>query len=112
MPLRCRSRRESRRRQPDELRGVHPRHQSESAQRLSAGVGTTPAQDVTVQFQTIEGRTYSVAYSENLVDWSIAETGIEGDGSLLQWTDDGSQTNTHPATEPRRFYRIEVELPE
>ncbi|NBB80136.1 MAG: hypothetical protein GVY36_11940 [Verrucomicrobia bacterium] len=75
-------------------------------------LGTTPAQDVTVQFQTIEDRTYTVYYSHNLIDWDVAQSGIVGTGSLIQWTDDGSQTGTHPATESRRFYRIQVELPE
>jgi len=73
-------------------------------------LGTTPAQNVTLQFQTIEGRRYTVDYSHNLIDWDVAESGIQGNGNLMQWTDDGSRTGTHPANENKRFYRVRVEL--
>jgi hypothetical protein len=76
-----------------------------------ANLGMTAAQDTTLQFQTIEDRSYTVYYSHNLIGWDIAESGIQGTGGLMQWTDDGSQTETHPANEPRRFYRIQVDLP-
>jgi hypothetical protein len=73
-------------------------------------IGQNPASDVTLQFQTIEGRSYEILYSENLIQWLPAQTGIPGTGGLLQWTDDGSQTGSHPQSETKRFYRVRVEL--
>ncbi len=74
-----------------------------------AALGTTPAQDRTLQFQTLEGRAYTILWSHDLIEWHPTAT-VQGTGQLESWTDDGTATTTHPATEPRRFYRVQVEL--
>lgn len=76
----------------------------------AVNLGQTPASDITLRFQSIEGRLYTIEVSDNLSLWTPVQTGIPGDGSLMQWTDDGSLTGTHPETENKRFYRVRVEL--
>ena len=73
-------------------------------------LGQTPNSDVTLQFQTIEGRQYTIEVSGDLSQWDPVQTGIIGDGSLMQWTDDGSLTGTHPQAEDKRFYRVRVDI--
>lgn len=68
-----------------------------------------------LDFDTKSGRRYYIWYSNNgLINpsWSNATpSGIEGTGTSLDWTDDGSQTLPPPNQVTNRFYRIEVQWP-
>ena len=64
--------------------------------------------EVTVGFQTSPGRNYQVHFSGDLTGWAPVSPVIAGDGSLKQWTDDGTTTGATPAPEGKRFYRISV----
>src|SRR5262249_19324896 len=59
-----------------------------------------------VRFQSVNGKTYRVEYSNDLVTWSTAVgASIVPSGlGVSQWTDDGTLTGGLPGA--RRFYRI------
>ncbi len=48
-------------------------------------------------FPVVSGNSYSIEGSENLRDWQVLESGIEGDGEAIE--------RTYPASEVFRFYR-------
>ena len=59
-----------------------------------------------VTFDTVAGRHYRLAVSEDLDRWSVLPVGKPGTGSPLGFTHP-----VNPATEPRRFFQV-VEVPE
>ncbi len=69
-----------------------------------------------VRFDTSSSRKYYVYYNNTTLmtqAWSNATpTGIDGTGSLYEWTDDGPpKTDPHPNLVTNRFYKIGVALP-
>ncbi len=54
--------------------------------------------------------TYRIHWDSDLTPprTAISPT-LTGTGGVLNWTDDGSQTGTHPASVPRRFYMISAQ---
>jgi hypothetical protein len=53
--------------------------------------------------------TYSVFYSDDLINWHLADPKVNPwDPSLpyTTWVDDGSKTGVPPSLAPRRFYRV------
>jgi hypothetical protein len=66
-----------------------------------------------LQFASLTGRQYRIQYTDALTanpTWAPASPWINGTGAVLNWTDNGSTTGTHPNTAPRRFYRLEAQL--
>jgi hypothetical protein len=64
---------------------------------------------IAFEFPTTAGQTYTVQYSSNLVHWSASVPSINGSGAVLQWHDAGPPvTDSPPATQPQRFYRLAV----
>ncbi len=64
-----------------------------------------------VNWQSQPGIVYRVQWKNALTDasWMSITPDVTGDGSILNWTDDGSQTGGLPALPPSsRFYRIAV----
>jgi hypothetical protein len=60
-----------------------------------------------IEFNSLAGRTYYVQYSANLEEWRTAVPALTGTGTSQQWIDNGPpKTESHPSTEPCRFYRI------
>ena len=58
-------------------------------------------------FITLTGRSYTIQYTADLVNWSNAVPSIIGNGGLIQWQDTGPPvTDSAPATQQQRFYRI------
>jgi hypothetical protein len=62
-----------------------------------------------VEFSSVSNRLYYIQYSRNLVDWKTAFPAITGNGTHIQWIDNGlPKTESSPATEDMRFYRLIV----
>ena len=62
---------------------------------------------IQIEFSTLINRTYSVQYSSDLVTWNTVVPSIMGIGDVVQFIDDGPpKTESDPASETRRFYRI------
>lgn len=60
-----------------------------------------------LEFPTKLNQLYSVQYSADSVHWFTAFPAVVGTGELLQWTDSGPpKTDSHPATQAARSYRI------
>jgi hypothetical protein len=68
---------------------------------------------IALQFNASASTTYYVQYCHTLGStWKTAATPILGTGALTEWVDDGPpNTESHPATQPYRFYRL-VALPQ
>ncbi len=63
--------------------------------------------DFLVEFNSEAGRIYFVQYGNDLTDWKTAWPSVAGTGNRIQWMDNGPpRTETSPAPEPSRFYRI------
>ena len=66
--------------------------------------------NVQLSFPSQTGQTYRIHWDSDLTPpWTPISPTLVGTGSLLTWTDDGSQTGTPPASVPRRFYMISVQ---
>jgi hypothetical protein len=68
-----------------------------------------PSQDnVTLSWNSQNGRTYQVEYSPDLVAWFASPNGeVVATGSTASWTDSGPPgTATVPFSVPQRFYRV------
>jgi hypothetical protein len=62
-----------------------------------------------VEFSSISNRIYYIQYSSNLTDWKTAIPSITGNGTRIQWIDNGQpKTESSPATASMRFYRLIV----
>jgi hypothetical protein len=62
-----------------------------------------------IEFSSISNRVYYIQYSRNLIDWKTAFPAITGNGTHIQWIDNGlPKTESSPATEDMRFYRLIV----
>jgi hypothetical protein len=63
---------------------------------------------VTLNWQSQPGIVYRLQWKNSMTDpaWTSISPDLVGDGSMLQWTDNGSQTAALPAA--TRFYRIAV----
>ena len=58
-------------------------------------------------WSSLEGKTYSIFYTDDLFNWHIATANFPSSGNqTTSWTDDGSLTGLPPLLAPRRFYRV------
>jgi hypothetical protein len=66
------------------------------------------AEGVRVAWQSIAGASYTVYFTEDLMDVWTALSSFTGTGSLMEWLDDGGETGTPPtaASILKRFYRL------
>ncbi len=78
---------------------------------LPLTINGTPAAQ-TLRFQTRLDRLYRISFSNDLgTPWTEISGDLAGTGAEVTWTDNGSQTGSPPASEPHRFYKVEVILP-
>jgi hypothetical protein len=75
-------------------------------QRINRGV-VLANRNFMVEFASQPNRVYYVQYSRDLQTWKTAQPGITGNGSWMQWVDNGQpKTESAPATQAQRSYRI------
>jgi Bacterial Ig domain/Immunoglobulin domain/PKD-like domain len=66
-----------------------------------------PNKTFLIEFSTLTNRLYYLQYTLNLQLWKTASPAIRGNGTKIQWIDNGQpKTESPPATTPRRFYRL------
>jgi len=62
---------------------------------------------VLVEFSAIPGQVYAIQYSSDMVTWQTAVPVITAPANRVQWIDAGPpQTDSSPAQQPSRFYRV------
>ncbi|MDP2895799.1 MAG: choice-of-anchor Q domain-containing protein [bacterium] len=73
-----------------------------------SGVQTGPGpHDATLVWSFVPDKTYSIFYTDDLLNWHIAIDNFPSLGNhTTSWTDDGSLTGIPPLLAPRRFYRL------
>ena len=60
-----------------------------------------------IDFLTVKGASYYILYSQNMVDWNVAQPPVIGTGYDLQWVDDGPpKTMSSPSSVPSRYYKV------
>ncbi len=60
-----------------------------------------------VEFLSQPNRTYFVQYTEDLLHWKTAQSSVRGNGSWIQWIDNGQpKTESLPSGTDKRFYRL------
>jgi hypothetical protein len=60
-----------------------------------------------LEFNSLSNRTYYVQYTKNLIEWKTSPPALTGNGTRMQWIDNGPpKTEIPPADEPYRFYRV------
>jgi hypothetical protein len=64
--------------------------------------------NMVVSFATLPQRLYQVFWSTDLIHWFQASTQVNGDGSTMSWTDDGSSTGSASGLTDKRFYKVTV----
>jgi hypothetical protein len=85
----------------------------------NAFFGVTQAQrqanSIVVRFATRPEREYLVWYADNglmMPTWQQGPTDrIQGTGGIVDWEDDGTETDPHPLDSDGRVYKIEVMVP-
>jgi len=61
----------------------------------------------TLRWSSLADKTYSILYSEDLLNWNLADDSVLTAGNETTfWVDDGSKTGVAPTLVPCRFYRI------
>jgi hypothetical protein len=76
-------------------------------------IARNPDASVTVTWESDPTKTYYVAWVPSLasgVTWYQIYYG-PGQSGASSWTDDGSQTGSHPSSVDARFYRVRYSLP-
>jgi len=75
-------------------------------QHIDRGV-LLPEKTFLIEFSSVSNRLYNVQYSSDLQNWQTAFPAITGNGTHIQWIDNGQpKTASSPATQPVRFYRL------
>lgn len=66
------------------------------------------AEGVSIAWQSIAGASYTVYFTEDLMDAWTALSSFTGTGSLMEWLDDGGETGSNPNDTRirKRYYRI------
>ena len=65
------------------------------------------SQTFMVEFVTLTNRTYYIQYSSDLRTWKAAQPAVTGNGTTIQWIDNGQpKTESAPAGLNARFYRV------
>jgi hypothetical protein len=60
-----------------------------------------------IEFSTTPGKTYTIIYSSNLSDWSVATPSVTANATVTQWYDDGPpKTVSKPESVNSRYYRV------
>jgi len=78
----------------------------------TVGIGGGGPGTYTLSFPTARDRLYRIYFTDNLAQPFVPiAPDIPGFGAVIQWTDNGSQTGGLP-TGGKRFYKIEVRLPQ
>ncbi len=68
-----------------------------------------PDKTFLIEFASAANRLYYVLYSSDLITWKTAQPGITGNGTWIQWIDNGQpKTESSPAVTNMRFYRLIV----
>jgi len=66
-----------------------------------------PNKTFMIEFLTISNRIYAIQYSSNLARWRDAQPAVVGNGTRIQWIDNGQpKTETPPISQASRFYRV------
>jgi hypothetical protein len=60
----------------------------------------------TIEFATVPGRSYTIIYTDDLVNWKAATPGITASASITQWHDDGPPKTVSKPGGGSRFYRV------
>jgi hypothetical protein len=77
-----------------------------SQQHIDRGI-MLPDHTFLVEFLTVSNRLYSIQYSSDLRTWKDAQPAVAGNGTRIQWIDNGQpKTETAPSATAVRFYRI------
>jgi hypothetical protein len=63
---------------------------------------------IELTWPTATGFGYQVEWSPDLDQWFAVDDPAPGTGADMTWTDDGSQTDSPPFAQHRRFYRIRI----
>lgn len=66
------------------------------------------AEGVWIAWQSIAGASYTVYFTDDLMDAWTALSSFTGTGTLMEWLDDGGETGTPPTAAGilKRFYRL------
>ena len=68
-----------------------------------------PDRSFMIEFSSVSNRIYYIQYSSNLIQWKTAQPSIVGNGTRIQWIDNGQpKTESSPASTDKRFYRLIV----
>ncbi len=63
--------------------------------------------ETTLTWSSLAHKTYSIFYTDDLLNWHTAVENFPSSGSqTTSWLDDGSLTGVPPLLAPRRFYRL------
>jgi len=66
-----------------------------------------PDNALLIDFLTAKGASYYILYSEDMVNWSVAQPLVTGTGYDVQWVDDGPpKTESPPSAVPQRYYEV------
>jgi len=49
---------------------------------------------------------YQVEFSNDLLSWTLLGNSVAATSTTMTWTDDGTQTGSHPSGTTKRFYRV------
>jgi hypothetical protein len=77
-----------------------------TAQHIDRGI-MLANQTFLVEFTSITNRTYYIQYSSDLKNWLTAKPAITGNGTKVQWIDNGEpKTISAPSATQMRFYQL------
>ena len=91
----------------EQASAVPPVAGSGDGARLDLRVIEVSGKGVLVEFTTEQGVQYIVEYSDDMSDWKVSPTPVQGTGQRVQWLDAGlPKTLSFP--ESSRFYRLKI----
>jgi len=62
---------------------------------------------VLVEFSAVPGQVYAIQYGSDMVTWRTAVPAITAPANRVQWIDAGPpKTDSSPAQQPARYYRV------
>ena len=77
-----------------------------AVQRFAAAPTRNIDGSITLTWPAVVGAWYQVEMSGDLSRWTLLGNSLKATAATMSWTDDGTQTDSHPSAAATRFYRV------
>jgi hypothetical protein len=79
--------------------------------KITSQTVSTAGDSVTLNWDSVSGKNYTIEYSSDLVTWIPISPTIPGSSPSTSWIDDGTFTGGSPSSKAKCYYRVKTSSP-